>query len=107
MKNNGILLLGIGTKVDGESMEGISVSTLNDLDEFIKMGQAAEQYVDKKVLPMDPEQIRAKVKAMRDSVPQWVWQAVSELEVQIRGGKVQVPLTQTESDVKAWREQLG
>jgi len=107
VKNNGILLLGIGTKVDGESMEGISVSTLNDLDEFIKMGQAAEQYVGKKVLPMDPEQIRAKVKAMRDSVPQWVWQAVSELEAQIREGKVQVPLPQTESDVKAWREQLG
>jgi basic membrane protein A len=88
-------------------MEGISVSTLADLDEFIKMGQAAEKYVGKKVLPMDPEQIRNKVKAMRDAVPQWIWQAVSELEAQIREGKAQVPLPLTESDVKTWRETLG
>ena len=68
-KYDGVLLLSIGTEVEGKLMEGISVSTLADLDEFIEMGITAEKLTGKKVLPMSPEDIKAKVKSMRESIP--------------------------------------
>jgi len=106
-RNNGVLVLGIGTKVDGELMEGISVSTLADLDEFIKMGQRAEELTGKKVLPMAPEEIKNKVKAMRDAQPDWIWEAISELEEKIRSGEVEVPMVMTKEKVDYWRGILG
>ena len=107
LKYKGVLTLGIGTVIENVPMEGISVSTLADLDEFIEMGINAEKILGKPVLPMPPEQIRERVKVMRDAVPSWIWSAVSELERLIREGKVQVPLPLTEDDVKYWRGILG
>ena len=106
-KYNGTLILGIGTKVLGQLMEGISVSTLKDLDEFIKMGIEAEKLTGKKVLPMPPEKIKEKVKKMRESIPKWIWDAVKELERKIRSGEVKVPCPRTEKDIKYWRSILG
>jgi len=106
-RNEGVLTLGIGTKVDGVLMEGISVSTLADLDEFIKMGVRAEELTGKKVLPMSPDEIKEKVKTMRESVAPWIWEAVKELEDKIRNGEVEVPLAFTEDAIKEWRELLG
>ncbi len=106
-ENNGIMLLGIGTKINGKLAEGIKMSSLSDLDEFIKMGIRAENLTGKKILPMPPEEIKAKVKAMRDSIPSWIWDAVSQLENEIRTGKVQVPLPMTQQDIKHWRDLLG
>lgn len=103
----GRLVLGIGTTILGELMEGISVSTLKDLDEFIQMGITAEQLTGKKVLPMPPEEIKARVKAMRESIPSWIWNAVSELEQKIRSGEVQVPCPLTREEVDKWRAELG
>ncbi len=106
-KYKGVLLLGIGTEIEGVLMEGISVSTLADLDEFIEMGVTAEKLLGKPVLPMPPAEIKRRVKEMRDSVPSWIWAAVAELERLIREGEVQVPLPLTEDDVKYWRGILG
>ncbi|MEM4971746.1 MAG: BMP family ABC transporter substrate-binding protein [Sulfolobales archaeon] len=106
-KNNGVLLLGIGTKIDGELAEGISVSTLQDLDEFIQMGINAEKLTGKKVLPASPDEIKARVKAMRDSVPSWVWDGVKELENKIRNGEVIVPLPTSADDIKKIRDTYG
>jgi basic membrane protein A len=106
-ETDGTLVLGIGTLVAGELMEGISVSTLADLDEFIKMGETAEELTGKKILPATPDEIRAQVKAMRDAQPKWIWDAVAELEKKIRDGEVEVPLAFTEPDIKKWREELG
>ncbi|WP_448593443.1 BMP family lipoprotein [Thermoflexus hugenholtzii] len=106
-RNKGVLVLGIGTRVDGELMEGISVSTLADLDEFIRMGETAEKLTGKKVLPASPDEIRRRVKAMRDAQPAWIWEAVAELERMIRNGEVQVPMVVTEEEIKKWREELG
>ena len=106
-KYNGVLVLGIGTTVEGELMEGISVSTLDDLDEFIEMGIKAEELTGKKVLPASPEEIREKVKEMRESVPSWIWEAVAELEEKIRSGEVEVPCADTKEEVDYWREILG
>ncbi|MDJ0270938.1 MAG: hypothetical protein NXY59_10475, partial [Aigarchaeota archaeon] len=106
-ENEGVLTLGIGTKIGGLTMEGISVSTLADLDEFIEMGVRAEELTGKKVLPMPPEEIKAKVKKMRDSIAPWIWEAVAELESKIRNGQVEVPLVVTEDAIAKWRELLG
>ncbi len=106
-ENEGVLTLGIGTKIGGLTMEGISVSTLADLDEFIEMGVRAEELTGKKVLPMPPEEIKAKVKQMRDSIAPWIWEAVAELESKIRNGQVEVPLVVTEDAIAKWRELLG
>ncbi|MBM4465341.1 MAG: BMP family ABC transporter substrate-binding protein [Chloroflexi bacterium] len=106
-ETNGSLVLGIGTETMGKLMEGISVSTLADLDEFIEMGVRAEELTGKKALPMPAAEIRAKAKAMRDAQPAWIWEAVAELEEQIRTGEVEVPLAFTEDDIKKWRDELG
>ena len=103
----GVLTLGIGTKVAGELMEGISMSQLKDLDEFIEMGVTAEKLTGKKVLPATPEEIRAKVEDMRKSQPSWIWDAVAELEAKIRSGEVQVPCATTQELVNQWRAILG
>lgn len=106
-ETGGTMTLGIGTTVAGEPMEGISISTLQDLDEFIAMGVRAEELTGKKVLPASPEEIRAKVEAMRNAQPEWVWKAVAELEEKIRTGEVEVPLAFTEEEIQRWREELG
>ncbi|MDR7450241.1 MAG: BMP family ABC transporter substrate-binding protein [Armatimonadota bacterium] len=106
-QHNGVVVLGIGTRVAGALAEGISVSTLADLDEFVQMGVNAERLTRKKVLPAPPAEIRARVKAMRDAQPAWVWQAVAELEKAIREGRVTVPLVLTKPDIEKWRNELG
>ncbi|MDH5770834.1 MAG: BMP family ABC transporter substrate-binding protein [Candidatus Bathyarchaeota archaeon] len=104
---NGALTLGVGTEVMGELMEGISVSTLAELDEFIAMGERAEELTGETVLPGTPEEIRAKVEAMREAVPSWIWDAVAELEELIRTGAVEVPFAMTQDVVDYWRGILG
>jgi basic membrane protein A len=104
---NGLIILGVGTEVAGELKEGISVSTLDDLDEFIEMGERAEELTGTEVLPMEPAQIRTKVKDMRDAQPDWIWDAVAELEDDIRTGAVEVPLADTKEAVDSWRAILG
>jgi basic membrane protein A len=104
---DGAITLGIGTEVAGVLREGISVSTLDDLDEFIAMGERAEELTGSDVLPMEPEQIRTKVEAMRDAQPSWIWDAVAELAEDIRTGAVEVPLAMEQDVVDYWRGVLG
>lgn len=104
---DGIMTLGMGTTVAGIPMEGISMSTLDDLDEFIKMGEEAEKLAGKSVLPMPPDEIRSAAKDLRDAQPSWIWDAVKELETKIRSGEVTVPLAMTEDVVTHWRGILG
>jgi len=106
-QSNGTAVLGIGTRIAGELAEGISVSTLGDLDEFVQMGVNAEKLTGKKVLPAAPGEIRARVKAMREAQPQWIWDAVAELEKKIRERQVTVPLVLTKPDIEKWRNELG
>ncbi|MEM3404298.1 MAG: BMP family ABC transporter substrate-binding protein [Nitrososphaeria archaeon] len=105
--SNGSIVLGIGTKVAGETFEGISVSTLSDLDAFIQMGLDAEKLTGKKVLPMPPDEIKTVAKAMREAQPSWVWEGMDALQSEIRNGQVTVPLALTKDVVDYWRGQLG
>jgi basic membrane protein A len=103
----GVVTLGIGTSVAGIPMQGVSVSTLDDLGEFIQMGINAQNITGKQVLPMPPADIKAKVAAMRNALPSWVWDAATELQDGITSGTIQVPLAQTQADVNTWRATLG
>jgi len=105
--NKGWAILGVGTTISGIPITGISVSTLADLDEFIQMGVNAEKLTGKKVLPMSPEEIKAKATAMRDSVPGWIWDAAKELENAISQDPNLVPLAMTQEVVDQWRAILG
>jgi len=105
--NGGIVTLGVGTKISGIDVTGISVSTLGDLDEFIAMGTEAEKLTGKKVLPMSPDEIKSKAAAMRDSVPSWVWDAATELDNAIRADPTLVPLAMDQATVDQWRATLG
>lgn len=116
--NDGVITLGIGTEVGGIPVEGVSVSTLANLKEFVKMGVRAEEVTGEKKLPMPPEKIKARVKEMRDAQPDWIWDAVSQLEEKIRSGKPiadldgdgtpeTVPATTTDNAVSYWRDVLG
>jgi basic membrane protein A len=103
----GIATLGIGTTVGGTPIEGISMSTLADLDEFIQMGVRAEELTGRPVLPAAPEEIRAKVAAMRAAQPDWIWNAVSELQQGIQSGPIEVPEVFTREEIDRWRGILG
>lgn len=101
-ENNGIVTLGIGTTISGISIQGNSVSTLDDLDEFIQLAVAAN-----KTLAMPPDQIKATVKAMRDALPSYVWDAANELTDAIANNPDLVPLAMTKDVVDQWRAVLG
>jgi basic membrane protein A len=103
----GQITLGIGTTVAGTLTEGISISTVADLDEFVQMGVKAEELTGEPVLLGSPEWIRTKVSTMRDAQPSWIWGAVAELEAKIRSGEVVVPLASTLADRDYWRDILG
>jgi len=103
----GQITMGVGTEVAGVLTEGISISTLADLDEFIEMGVKAEELTGEPVLLGSPEWIRDKVQAMRDAQPSWIWDAVAELETKIRTGAVEVPLVTTLDDRAYWRGIFG
>ena len=94
---NGALTLGIGTP-----MEGISVSTLGDLDAFLELGIEAG-IID----PENRDAIYAKVEAMREAQPSWIWEAVGELENKIRTGVENVPEADTEEEIIYWRGIFG
>ncbi|CCC81761.1 BMP family lipoprotein [Thermoproteus tenax] len=91
----GLMLLGLK---DG----GVSVSTLDDLNQFLQLGIQAGA-----VKASDAQNIINKVKEMRDSIPQWIWQAVDELKEEIISGKVQVPLPTTRDQLNYYRQVLG
>lgn len=103
----GWLTLGIGTIVLGELMEGTAVSTLADLDEFIEMGEKAENLTGETVLPFPPAEIRSKAAALRAAQPDWIWEAVEELENKIRTGELLVPLAGELEIVDNWRTVFG
>jgi len=105
--NGGIVTLGIGTTISGIPIQGNSVSTLDDLNEAIQMGVDAEKLTGKKVLPGTPDEIKAKVTAMRNALPSWIWDAAKELEDAIKNDPNLVPLAMTKDKVDEWRAVLG
>jgi len=79
---------------------GIAMSTLDDMDTFLRLGVEAGT-----VNPADRDKIYNAVKAMRDAQPDWIWEAAAELENQIKGEVVPLPLTA--DDIAYWRNIYG
>lgn len=91
----GILSLGI-------KEGGTKLSSLDDLDTFMQIGIEAG-VVD----PSEAQQIKEKVQEMRNSIPSWIWDAVSELENKIRNGEIEVPMPMEKSEMEQLRQQLA
>jgi Uncharacterized ABC-type transport system, periplasmic component/surface lipoprotein len=81
---------------------GVAVSTLDDLNQFLQLGIQAGT-----VKASDAQQIVQEVQQMRQSIPQWIWQAVDLLRQGIVSGEVQVPLPTTREQLLQYRQQLG
>ncbi|MET1128521.1 MAG: BMP family ABC transporter substrate-binding protein [Thermoproteota archaeon] len=56
---------------------GVGVSKLEDLETFLAIAEQAGRQVNK-------EEIVSKVKAMRESIPQWIWEEVDKLAEQLK-----------------------
>ncbi len=105
-KYGGILELGL-------KEGGVGVSKLEDLETFLEIGVQAG-----KVKPEDKEKIIAKVREMRQSIPQWIWEEVDNLaeklkqtkDIEVMGLKFSdiekmIPLDANE--IKEIRQKLG
>ncbi len=91
----GILSLGI-------KEGGTKLSSLDDLDTFMQIGIEAG-VVD----PNEAQQIKEKVQQMRNSLPSWIWDAVSELENKIKNGEIEVPMPMEKSEMEQLRQELA
>jgi basic membrane protein A len=91
----GVLELGLK---DG----GVSVSTLDDLTQFLEIGIRAGA-----VKESDAQNIINTVKEMRSRIPQWIWEAVDQFKQDIISGKEKVPLPTTQDQVVQLRRELG
>ena len=79
---------------------GIAMSTLEDMDTFLRLGVEAGT-----VNPADRDKIFNAVKAMRDAQPAWIWEGAAELEKIIKGEVV--PLAFTAEEIAYWRDIYG
>jgi len=81
---------------------GVSVSTLDDLTQFLEIGIRAGA-----VKESDAQNIINTVKEMRSRIPQWIWGAVDQFKQDIISGKEKVPLPTTQDQVVQLRRELG
>jgi basic membrane protein A len=81
---------------------GVSVSTLDDLTQFLEIGIRAGA-----VKESDAQNIINTVKEMRSRIPQWIWEAVDQFKQDIIPGKEKVPLPTTQDQVVQLRKELG
>lgn len=81
---------------------GVSVSTIEDLRQFIDIGVRAGA-----VRQEDAERIVATVREMRSKIPNWIWEAVDQLRQSIIAGAEKVPLPTTQEEVARLRKELG
>jgi len=90
-------LMSLGIKENGTVL-----SSINDLYTFMKMG--VEEGVIK---PSQEQKIVQEVKAIRNQLPSWVWEAVNELKQEILSGKVKVPMPMTKSAIEKVRTEYS
>jgi len=81
---------------------GISVSTLDDLSQFLEIGIRAGA-----VKESDAQNIINTVKEMRSKIPTWIWEAVDKLKQDIVSGAEKVPLPTAQDQVVQLRKELG
>jgi len=88
----GVMLLGLEDK-------GVGISRHDDLIEFIEFGIAAGEITED-----EREQIEQNWLAIRGDVPDWIWDAVDELEEKILAGEIEVPRASSRGQIDEVRE---
>ncbi len=89
-----------GTMTLGLSDQGVSMSRFNDLIDFIQFGLQGEQIKEEEI-----DQIKANWLKMREDVPQFIWTGANELENALVSGKITVPVTTTDKEIKKVRKE--
>ncbi|MGB9827137.1 BMP family ABC transporter substrate-binding protein [Thermosphaera chiliense] len=103
-KYGGILELGLA---EG----GVGVSSVEDLDTFLSIAEQAGKTVNK-------TDIIAKVQALRNSIPSWIWEEVAKLQnelktnknIEVRGVKfsdIEAAIPLDASEIQQIRQALG
>ena len=88
------------TRTLGLTDRGVAMSRFSELLDFIDFGLNAGAIEEENV-----EQIKQNWLEMRESVPQFIWTGVSELETRIISGEVVPPNPGNEDDIQAIREE--
>ena len=90
-----------GTASQGLDNGGVAFSRYANLLNFINFGINANA-----IKEGDRSKIIKNWLEMRQQIPYWIWDAVSELEVKIMTGKVTVPTANTPDEIQAIRKQF-
>jgi len=86
----------------GLAENGVSISNREDLDDFIEFGVNAGVVDDTQSAR---NFIIANWTANRATVPQWIWNAVDELEAGILDGSIVVPTADSDAEIQAIRDE--
>jgi len=86
----------------GLAENGVSISSREDLDDFIEFGVNAGVVEDTQSAR---NFIIANWTANRATVPQWIWDAVDELEAGILDGSIVVPTANSDAEIQAIRDE--
>ena len=84
----------------GIAEEGVGVSTDQDIADFVDIGIAGGQLEE-----ADRQATLDTIQAARAQIPDWVWDAVAELEGLIASGEIEVPSANTADQLAQIRQQ--
>lgn len=84
----------------GVTNRGIAISRYQDLLDFIQFGISAGAITE-----ADKAKIITNWLTMRQQIPYWIWDAVSQLEMGIVSGEIVVPTANTVAEMQAIRAQ--
>ncbi|MDK2782643.1 MAG: basic rane protein [Thermococcaceae archaeon] len=88
----------------GLKEDGVGVSSIDDVKEmFNSLPEDAKEQKLKELGLNSEDELFAKLEETRNQVPDWIWQAVSELEEKIKSGEIKVPMATTKDQIEAIR----
>ncbi|NJE26046.1 BMP family ABC transporter substrate-binding protein [Thermococcus sp. MV5] len=89
----------------GLNEQGVGVSTIDAVKEmFNSLPEDTKQQKLKELGLASEDELFAKLEETRKQVPDWIWQAVAELEEKIKSGEIKVPMATTKDQIEAIRE---
>ncbi|AIF69218.1 sugar-binding protein [Palaeococcus pacificus DY20341] len=83
---------------------GVGVSSIEDVKEmFNSLPEETQQQKLQEMGFNSADELFAKLEETRKQVPDWIWDAVKELEEKIKNGEVKVPMATTTDQIEAIR----
>lgn len=83
----------------GLAQDGVGLSTLKDVSSFIDLAVEAGQFPAEQT-----GKVFEKIYQARWSFPGWVWEGVTELQLKIINGEIQIPQANTADQIKQVRK---